>query len=149
MDEATGALDELRDLTRGIFPTMLTRTGLGPALSTYFGRLDRPDALRLADSVVGRRFSARTEAAAYFCCTVAVRDMTGPARVSLAVADDELVIEIADATQTDTDLAAMVDRVEALGGSLQLPGDPGSDGPSVVRLPVGADLPAPLLRGSA
>ena len=149
VDQATGALDELRDLTRGIFPTMLTRTGLGPALSTYFGRLGRSDALRLADSVVGRRFSGRTEAAAYFCCTVAVRDVTGPARVSLEVAGDELVIEIADATQTDADLAAMVDRVDALGGSLQRPGDPGSNGLLVIRLPVGADVPAPVLRGSA
>ena len=125
MDEATGALDALRDLTRGIFPTMLTRTGLGPALSTYFGRLGRPDALRLADGVAGRRFSDRTEAAAYFCCTAAVPDLTGTARVSLTVVDDELVIEIAGAAQTDTDLAAMVDRVEALGGSLQQPDDRG------------------------
>ena len=150
VDEATGALDALRDLTRGIFPTMLTRTGLGPALSTYFGRLGRPDALRLADGVAGRRFSDRTEAAAYFCCTAAVPDLTGTARVSLQVVDDELVIEIAGAAQTETDLAAMVDRVEALGGSLQQP-DTADRGDSllVVRLPVGADVPTPVLRGSA
>ena len=150
VDEATGALDALRDLTRGIFPTMLTRTGLGPALSTYFGRLGRPDALRLADGVAGRRFSDRTEAAAYFCCTAAVPDLTGTARVSLQVVDDELVIEIAGAAQTDTDLAAMVDRVEALGGLLQQPDTADRDDALlVVRLPVGAGLPTPDLGGSA
>ena len=101
--------------------------------------------------MAGRRFAARTEAAAYFCCTAAVPDATWTARVSLAVADDELVIEIAGAAQTDADLAAMVDRVEALGGSLQLPDDPrtATDRLLVVRLPVDADVPAPLLRGSA
>jgi hypothetical protein len=142
VDQATGALDALRDLTRGIFPTMLTRTGLGPALSSYLGRLGRPDALVVAESVAGRRFAARTEAAAYFCCTAAVPDRTGTAQVSLAVSEDTLAIEIAGAAHTDADLAAMVDRVEALGGSLRLSGDITGDGQDsllLVRLPVDAE----------
>ena len=104
---------------------MLTRTGLGPALSTYFGRLGRPDALRL-----GRRGGRpevqrphRGGGVLLLHRGGAGRDRDGPG-VRSTVAGDELVIEITGAAQTDTDLAAMVDRVEALGGSLQLSGNP-------------------------
>ena len=37
-DRATEALESLRELTRGIFPTMLPRSGLGPALTSYVAR---------------------------------------------------------------------------------------------------------------
>src|SRR5204862_38714 len=84
-------LDALRELTRGIFPTILTRSGLGPALSAYVARLGRSGVLDVDASVAGQRFPARTEAAAYFCCTRAVAG--ADSHVSLAVVGAHLQIE--------------------------------------------------------
>ena len=149
--QATAALDSLRELTRGIFPTMLTRGGLGPALSTYLSRLGRPGILHVAESAADRRFAARTEAAAYFCCTAAIPEGDLVTSISLSVADAELVVEIEGAAPTAADLAAMVDRVDALGGSLLALDEPG-EGTEVrllVRLPVGVENGVPALLGSA
>jgi signal transduction histidine kinase len=149
VDRATAALDALRELTRGIFPTMLARAGLGPALTSFLGRLGRTGALVLDASANGRRFPARTEAAAYFCCTEAVADADGSACVTLAVVGPRLEVDITRPRETRMDLPAMVDRVEALGGSLRLSGDPGPDVRLLVRLPVDTDVAAELLQGSA
>ena len=67
VDRATDALESLRELTRGIYPTMLTRSGFGPALTSYASRLQRPGALRLDPAVATSRYAERVEAAAYFC----------------------------------------------------------------------------------
>jgi signal transduction histidine kinase len=140
VDRATAALDALRELTRGIFPTILTRAGLGPALSAYVARLGRSGVLDVDASVTGRRFPARTEAAAYFCCTQAVAG-AGDAHVSLAVVGAHLQVEVTRAAAGAMDLAAVEDRVEALGGTVELADDavgPG-DVRLLVRLPVADD----------
>lgn len=74
VEQATQALDSLRELTHGIFPTMLARAGLGPALASHASRPGRAVELKTAESAQGRRFSDRTEAAAYFCCVAACPD---------------------------------------------------------------------------
>jgi signal transduction histidine kinase len=144
VDRATGALDALRELTRGIFPTILTRAGLGPALSAYVARLGRSGVLDVDPSATGRRFPARTEAAAYFCCTQAVTG-AGDAHVSLAVVGTHLQVEVTRVRDGAMDLAAVEDRVEALGGTLELADDAARPGDVrlLVRLPVpdGADEP--------
>ena len=131
VDRATEALDALRELTRGIFPTILTRAGLGPALSAYVARLGRSGVLDVDASVTGRRFPARTEAAAYFCCTQVVSG-AGDAHVSLAIVGAHLQVEATRAAAGAVDLAAVVDRVEALGGTLELADDAAR--PDAVRL---------------
>jgi signal transduction histidine kinase len=131
VERATAALDALRELTRGIFPTILTRSGLGPALSAFVARLGRPGVLAVDGSVTGRRFPARTEAAAYFCCTQAVTG-SGDAHVSLAVVGGHLQVEVTRAAAGAMDLAAVEDRVEARGGTLELADD--GTRPGVVRL---------------
>jgi signal transduction histidine kinase len=139
VDRATAALDALRELTRGIFPTILTRAGLGPALSAYVARLGRSGVLDIDASVAGQRFPARTEAAAYFCCTQAVAGRD--AHVSLAVVGAHLQIEVTRVSAGSTDLAAVEDRVEALGGTLELADDAAQPGDVrlMVRLPVAGD----------
>ncbi len=139
--QATTALDALRELTRGIFPTMLTRGGLVPALSTYLSRLGRPGILQVEESAADRRFAARTEAAAYFCCTAAVPHGDLVTSVELSVADAQLVLEVVGAAPGDADLAAMVDRVDALGGSL-IGSDEHGEGRLMVALPVDVERPA-------
>ena len=139
VDRATAALDAMRELTRGIFPTILIRAGLGPALSAYVARLGRSGVLDVDASVAGRRFPARTEAAAYFCCTQAVAG--GDPHVSLAVVGTDLQIEVTRLSAGATDLAAVEDRVEALGGTLELADDAARPGDVrlLVRLPVAGD----------
>lgn len=136
--DATDALESLRDLTRGIFPTMLTRAGLGPSLSSYFARLGRPGALEMDESATGQRFAPRVEAAAYFCCTESVRNAEGEARVRVAVVGSYLEVDVQGTLPAATDLQAMVDRVEASGGSVATgSGTPGGAGAWLrVRLPI-------------
>ena len=137
VDRATAALDALRELTRGIFPTILTRAGLGPALSAYVARLGRSGVLDVDASVAGRRFPARTEAAAYFCCTPG-RDGRRRARVTGRGRRTPRRSRSPGRRPAPTDLAAVEDRVEALGGTLELADDAARPGDVrlLVRLPV-------------
>lgn len=117
VDQATAALDALRELTRGIFPTMLTRAGVAPALSAHLSRAGVPAPLQVDESATGRRFAARTEAAAYFAATSAVAaGAQGPLR--LEVVADFLVLEVHRAVPLGAERQSVLDRVEALGGSL-------------------------------
>ena len=149
---ATDALESLRDLTRGVFPTLLDRAGLGPALSSFLTRSSRPVPLDVDESVAGRRFPARIEAAVYFCCTEAVAESVAesvdPPQVILTAADGELLLMVLGAEPGPVSRQAMVDRVEALRGSLVV--DEGL--PPVLRvrlpLPTMVDSVEPALRGS-
>ncbi len=117
VDQATTALDALRELTRGIFPTLLARAGIAPALSAHLSRAGVTAPLQVDDSATGRRFAARTEAAAYYAATSAVAaGAQGPLR--LEVVADCLVLEVHRAVDLGPERQAVLDRVEALGGSL-------------------------------
>ncbi|MEO7979580.1 MAG: hypothetical protein ABI807_01550, partial [Sporichthyaceae bacterium] len=115
--QATDALDALRELTRGIFPTMLARAGVAPALTAHLARVGNPVRLAVDASAQGRRFAARTEAATYYAATAAV---TAGARgtLHLSVDDRSLVLEVERAAPLRGEREAVRDRVEALGGSL-------------------------------
>ena len=137
---ATRALEALRELTRGIFPTMLARAGLGPALSAYLGRV-QPDAVLEVDPTAdGVRFAARTEAAAYAGVVAAVS--TGPvSRVQVRVVDGSLFVTCVGATGLGADRQTVLDRVEALDGSLTETADG-----LVVQLPLTDSTPALVAR---
>jgi len=147
VDAATDALEALRDLTRGVFPTVLARSGLGPALSAYVTRTGCSVRLVLDASMAGRRFSSRVEAAAYFCATEALPDDARADEVRLCIDGDELVVEVRGRRPGDMDLQAMVDRVEALVGTLVVEDPADGEIRLVVRIPV--DYAAqPALQGS-
>jgi signal transduction histidine kinase len=128
--DATTALESLRDLTKGLHPTLLTRSGLASALGSYVGRSEGATTLVVEPAVSEARWPDRVEAAAYFCCTHAIAD-GGAASVTLRVApgSDSLEVQLTGAELTAEVLQSMVDRVEALRGSLE-------DGPGgiVIRL---------------
>lgn len=126
------ALESLRELTRGVFPTQLARVGIGPALRSLLARTDPAPTLRIDDSAAARRFPARVETAVYFCCGEAAR--LSPATVELSIVDDELVLAIGGLAQSITDLRPVIDRVEAVGGSLSV-----TDDVLTLRIPVGED----------
>jgi signal transduction histidine kinase len=133
------ALDALREVTRGLFPVLLSRYGLVPALRAHVGRLGRPDALTVAPELEGdgsgsqpgvrraepessRRFEPRIEAAAYFCAVALLARPPAASRMDLAVENGSLVLEatIAVPDHVDLDRLAIVDRVEAAGGHLSI-----------------------------
>jgi hypothetical protein len=133
------ALESLRELTRGVFPTQLVRAGLAPALRSHLARNGLAAALHVEPSA-DRRFPARVEAAVYFCVAEAVRAGSGPARIDLSMAGQDLVVQIRGFARDDVDLQAIVDRVEAVGGSPSL----GDVDVLSISIPIGVDTPAPV-----
>jgi signal transduction histidine kinase len=123
--EAKQALVELRDLSRGIYPAILTDRGLGPALSSIAAR--NPVEVALEVEVDGR-LPAATEAAAYFVTVEALTNVakhSGAAsvRVHIARQGETLRVEVVDdgdggADPAGAGLTGLRQRVEALDGRL-------------------------------
>ena len=113
---AEAALEALREITRGVYPTQLSRSGLQSALRSLLARTS--DASLAVDiEAEARPLDARVEAAAYFCVAEAVRDLGGPVTVSLKQCDDELQLLVVGRDGHDLPLANMRDRAEAVGGT--------------------------------
>ena len=123
--EAKKAIAELRDLSRGIYPAILTDRGLGPALSSIAARNPVEVAL---DVDLDGRLPAATEAAAYFVTVEALTNVAkhsgaAHARVRIRRKSDMLRVEIADdgdggADPAGAGLTGLRQRVEALDGRL-------------------------------
>jgi signal transduction histidine kinase len=122
--ELTQALEELRELSHGIQPGLLTRFGLARAVEGLAARSSIPiDVLELPDE----RFDERAEATAYYVLAEAltnahkharasslrIRARARPRRLSLEVVDDGT----GGATEEGFGLSRLRDRVEATGGS--------------------------------
>lgn len=129
--DTNAALEELRELTRGVFPTQLARVGIVPTLRSFLVRADPAPTLHVDDATAVQRFPERVETAVYFCCLGAVR--LGAATMTLRVVGAELVLEVRG-PDADEDLQPVVDRVEAAGGSLSL-----TAGLLELRFPVGQE----------
>jgi hypothetical protein len=112
------ALEALRDLTRGLFPTQLARSGLEPALRSHLARSGLAGVLHVDPGVAGRRFLHPVEAAVYQCLVGAVREHAELTEIGLVVEGDDLVVRLRGTRHDDADLQAVVDRAEAVGGSV-------------------------------
>jgi signal transduction histidine kinase len=137
-----GALDDLRQLARGLYPPVLASRGLTDALGEATGLLANPTVVRLAPVP---RLAPEVEAAVYFCCLEALQNATkhgGPATtitVDLAHRGSIVVFGVADdgpgfdrAGRGDgSGLVNMADRISAAGGTLAITTAPGH-GTSVV-----------------
>jgi len=124
------ALDNLRELARGIYPPLLADQGLAEALRSQARKSAIPVAIEA--EAVGR-FSQETEAAVYFCVlealqnvakysqasSVAVRLEAGNGLLSFTVSDDGRGFDRTN-TKPGSGLPNMADRVAALGGSLTI-----------------------------
>lgn len=140
---ATDALEHLRELSHGVFPVQLARSGLGPALRSLAARARPPAVVDIDEAAEGRRPPAGVETALYLCASRALRAATGRLEIQLRERDGELVLELRSpgAAAAATEVA---DRVEAVGGSLEL--DDGADGGVLrARAPAGQ----PELRAQA
>jgi len=144
---ATDALEDLRDLARGIYPPLLADKGLATALEAQARKAAVPVTVE-ADGV--GRFPADVESAVYFSCLEALQNVAkyadaATARITLSDGSGELRFEIRDdgrgfdpsATSYGTGLQGIADRLAALGGELVVTSAPG-DGTAVAgRLPFG------------
>jgi signal transduction histidine kinase len=138
------AVEELREVTRGIHPAILSDGGLGPALRTLSRRSTVPVEL---DLHVDDRLPSTVEAAAYY---VAAESMTNVAKhadasfidLSAVVSKDRLLITIRDDGIGGADpsrgsgLIGLIDRVEALGGTLAVDSPEGAGTTLRVVLPL-------------
>jgi signal transduction histidine kinase len=132
--EATSALDELRELARGIHPAILAEGGLHPALTTLARRSPVPVEL----DVPADRLPEQIETAAYYLVAEALTNTTKHAQattVSVTVETDAttvLHVQVRDDGRGGADLAAgsgligLQDRVEALGGRFTVQTAPGA-----------------------
>ena len=138
---ATEAVESLRELTRGIYPTNLTRSGLGSALPSRAAAMRRADAVRIDPAVASARFPERVEAAAYYCCVEVLEHPAGEVRLTL---DDrgDLVLVLHGVDVDALNRLAIVDRIEACGGALHVP-DPASGDALQISFPALAPVPAP------
>jgi signal transduction histidine kinase len=145
--ELTLALEELRDLARGLHPPFLTERGLGPALEGLASRMPLP--VSVAQGIEGR-LPAPVEAAAYFVASEALTNVAKHAAAAEATvrtgwADGAAVIEVVDDGVGGADLAAgsglqgLADRIEALGGSFGVDSAPGEGTRVWARIPLADD----------
>jgi signal transduction histidine kinase len=128
LEEATEAVQELRELSRGIHPAILSKGGLGPALRT----LARRSAISVDMRVdTESRYPPTVEVAAYYVVAEGLTNATkhaGPSRVEVLVdeQDSALRVCIRDDGAGGADplrgsgLIGLRDRIEALGGSIEV-----------------------------
>lgn len=114
------AMQSLREISRGVFPAQLARSGLSTAIGSLLARPGHrgPTRLFVSDSARGRRFEPRVEAAAYFCVAEAARAFDDPVTVSLSVHGDQLHVSVNGKDGGGLSLSHMRDRIEATGGSV-------------------------------
>jgi signal transduction histidine kinase len=128
--DADEALETLRDLARGIYPPLLADRGLAAALQSQAGKATLP--VHVDADGVGR-YPQETEAALYFCTLEALQNVQKYAAASAATVrlredGKQLSVEVADdgrgfdvnAVTRGAGLTNMEDRLEALGGTLQI-----------------------------
>lgn len=132
------ALAELRDLARGLHPTVLTDEGLASAVEALADRTPVPVTVHAP----ARRYRPEVETAAYFVVSEALTNVVKYAKANSVVVRIEergglLVVEITDDGVGGADAASgsglrgLDDRVAATGGRLSLKSEPGSG--TVVR----------------
>jgi hypothetical protein len=144
IDETQAALEELRSVCRGVFPALLERRGLGPALSAFLD-LSRPFAVLEVDESAERRMDKAAEAAAYlFCVEVAPTDR--PCLITLRIAGPRLIVtvEVPDAPLDESTLADAWqharDRVAALDGAVRVRREPTGSVKARAMIPLTAQL---------
>ncbi|MGI9111214.1 MAG: PAS domain S-box protein [Gaiellaceae bacterium] len=143
-DELALAIEDLRELARGIHPAVLTDRGLEAAITTLATRSPVP----VEVSVPAERLPRAVEAAAYYVVAEALTNVAKYAQASLAqvrVSRDNgrAVVEVADdgvggaSAGSGSGLRGLADRVAALDGTLAVESPPGAGTCIRAVLPVG------------
>jgi len=149
--ETNDALENLRDLARGIYPPLLADQGLAAALRSQARKAAIP--VEVEPDGIGR-YPAETEAAVYFSCLEALQNVAkyaeaSSATVRLSQSNGSLTFEVTDdgrgfdpeAAERGSGLQGMADRVAALGGTLTVRSAPGEGTSISGALPVEGETP--------
>jgi signal transduction histidine kinase len=142
-EELDAALEELRELARGIHPALLSDRGLDTALETLVHRAPVPVTLH---SDVGHRLPEGVELAAYFVVSEALTNVVKYAHASQATVElgrdnGRLVVEVADDgiggadPARGTGLRGLADRLAVLEGRLEVDSAPGRGTTVRARIP--------------
>jgi signal transduction histidine kinase len=147
--ETQSALEDLRDLARGIYPPLLADQGLVAALQAQSRKS------RLGVEVDGNglgRFTAEIEATVYFCTLEALQNVAKYADaahtvVHLARSNGDLSFEVVDdgrgfdphGVAGGSGLQGMADRLAAVGGSLEIRSAPGRGTTVAGHVPIHRD----------
>jgi signal transduction histidine kinase len=137
------ALDELREISHGIHPALLSEAGLGPALEALARRSAVPVEL---DLNLGPRLDEHVEAAGYYIASEAITNAAKYAQASVIdvcadARDGALTLSISDDGVGGADpsrgsgIIGLRDRVEALGGTILVLSPPGQGTTLHVQLP--------------
>jgi signal transduction histidine kinase len=149
--ETNDALENLRDLARGIYPPLLADQGLAAALNAQARKASIP--VVIEPDATGR-YPQEVESAVYFCCLEALQNVAKYASASSAtvrllrddgwlrfvVSDDGAGFEVGS-TRAGSGIQGMTDRLEALGGSLEVRSAPGEGTAVTGRIPTRAAGP--------
>ncbi|MEV4141373.1 DUF4118 domain-containing protein [Dactylosporangium sp. NPDC049742] len=130
----TGVCEDLREISRGIHPAILSEGGLGPALKTLARRSAIPVELTLD---IDRRLPERAEVTAYFIVSEALANAAKHAQATVVCVDADacdgrLELSIRDNgtgganTGKGSGLIGLQDRTEALGGQMEIVSPVGS-----------------------
>jgi signal transduction histidine kinase len=147
--DVAAIVESLRELARGIYPPLLADQGLAAAI--------RAQATKASGSVVVSadgigRYSKDIEAALYFCCLEALRNVgkyaaSASTRIELCTSDGGIAFEVSDdGPGFDMNLAGhgsglqhMTDRLAALGGTIVIDSRPGAGTTVAGRIPLAAE----------
>src|SRR4051794_37796654 len=150
IENAERANEELRELARGIHPSILTSGGLGQALPALARRSAIPVTLEVRSDA---RLPEHVEVTAYFVVSEALTNAAKHAHASsvqvvVDTADGDVRLSISDDGVGGADLTrgsglvGLKDRVEALGGTLIVHSRPGQGTRLIAAVPLNAQRPA-------
>jgi signal transduction histidine kinase len=150
------ALDELREVSHGIHPAILSEAGLGPALEALARRSAVPVEL---DLNLGPRLGEHVEAAGYYIASEAITNVAKHAQASVIDmrvdgCDGALALSISDDGIGGADpsrgsgIIGLKDRVEALGGTISVLSPPGHGTALHIQLPADPMAVPPLPGGT-
>jgi signal transduction histidine kinase len=136
-------IEEVREISRGLHPAILSEAGLGPALKSLARRSAVPVEL---DVRLEGRLPPAIEVAAYYVVSEALTNTAKHANASVAKVavekrTDVLRIQVSDDGSGGADprrgsgLIGLTDRVEALGGKIVVSSPPGEGTTMIALLP--------------
>jgi len=144
--DAGTTLQDLRDLARGIYPPLLADKGLVSALEAQARKAAVPTEV-VAQSI--ERYPRDVESTVYFCTLEALNNTAKYAKatratIQLSQGDGHLAFTVADdgagfdpaGTSYGTGLQGMADRLDSIGGTLNVTSAPGSGTTVTGRVPV-------------
>jgi signal transduction histidine kinase len=152
-EEMEAAIAELRELARGIHPSILTERGLDAALRALGDRSSVPVVL---DVETAQRFPEAIEATAYYLVAEALTNVARYARATVAhvtvlASRRWLWVEIRDdgvggariGQGSSSGLAGLRDRIDAVGGTLMIDSPPGGGTRILAALALADGAPVP------